>query len=151
MMGLYVYVPPHLFEPFVCITMLGGGVSLAFANTPVMAEVIYAVMAKQERYPCLAKNSGGYGLAYGMFMTMFSFGSLTASTISPIILEKWNWTGLILSLVVCCIVSMIPVALWTGDKGETNRFLSKKAISSRWKKWTKGGQAADIHELQAMT
>ena len=108
--------------------MLCAGVSLSFANTPVMAEVIYAVIDKQDKYPSLRRNSGGYGLAYGMFMTVFSIGSLTASLISPKILAVWDWDGLMFSLALCSLFAVVPVALWTGKKGLKGRICSKKRV-----------------------
>ncbi|CAM1500993.1 Fc.00g101550.m01.CDS01 [Cosmosporella sp. VM-42] len=73
-MSMVTYLPKHHIEMFMWTLMLCVGTSLSFANTPVMAEVIYAVIDKQGQYPSLRRNSGGYGLAYGMFMTVFSIG-----------------------------------------------------------------------------
>ncbi|KAF7563074.1 hypothetical protein G7046_g1061 [Stylonectria norvegica] len=108
------------------LLMTCAGISLSFVETPIMAEVIYAVKDKQDRYPVLQQNSGGYGLAYGMFMTIFSVGAATASIISPIILQHVGWRALMASLAICCIIGVIPVSIWTGDKSCKGRLGSRE-------------------------
>ncbi|KAH8699871.1 major facilitator superfamily domain-containing protein, partial [Ilyonectria robusta] len=39
--------------PIIWVLMACAGISLSFANTPVMAEIVYALMGKQDRYPSL--------------------------------------------------------------------------------------------------
>ncbi|KAH7148849.1 major facilitator superfamily domain-containing protein [Dactylonectria macrodidyma] len=112
------------------ILMLCAGTSLSFANTPVMAEIVYALVEKQGKYPSLRRNSGGYGLAYGMFMTIFSLGSTTASAGSPPFLKlKHGWSAAMYSLAGCCLLTIIPVALWTGSKRPKGRWGMRKGSS----------------------
>ncbi|KAF4972891.1 hypothetical protein FZEAL_9495 [Fusarium zealandicum] len=103
------------------ILMLCAGVSLAVANTPIMAEIIYSLVNKQTKYQWLRQYSGGYGMAYGAFMTIFSLGSLTASLATPAILRKHGWAALMYSLIACCIFGTIPMALWAGPKQPMGR------------------------------
>ncbi|KAF4973810.1 hypothetical protein FSARC_3 [Fusarium sarcochroum] len=107
--------------------MLCAGISLAFANTPVMAEIMYSITSKRDQYPWLKHYSGGYGMAYGAFMTLFSFGSLTASKITPLILDRFGWEGLMYSMVVCCVLGAIPIALWAGEKSPQGVWGMRKA------------------------
>ncbi|KAK7423625.1 hypothetical protein QQZ08_008979 [Neonectria magnoliae] len=114
------------------ILMTCAGISLSFANTPVMAEIVYALMEKQDRYPSLRRNSGGYGLAYGMFMTVFSLGSVTASAGSPhfLQLEDHGWSAAMYSLAGSCLFAVVPVALWTGRKPPGGRLgMRRKPLS----------------------
>lgn len=117
--------------PIIWVLMACAGISLSFANTPVMAEIVYALMGKQDRYPSLRRNSGGYGLAYGLFMTVFSLGSVTASAGSPSFLKlEYGWSAAMYSLAGCCLFAVVPVALWTGQKPPGGRFgMQKKGIN----------------------
>lgn len=117
--------------PIIWVLMACAGISLSFANTPVMAEIVYALMGKQDRYPSLRRNSGGYGLAYGLFMTVFSLGSVTASAGSPSFLKlEYGWSAAMYSLAGCCLFAVVPVALWTGQKPPGGRFgMQKKEIN----------------------
>jgi MFS family permease len=109
------------------VLMACAGISLSIANTPVMAEVVYTLVSKQDEYPILRRNSGGYGLAYGMFMTVFSLGSATASAGSPPILEtEHGWRKVLYSLAAVCVVTVIPVAIWTGAKRPGGRMGMRK-------------------------
>ncbi|KAM5352256.1 hypothetical protein ACJ41O_004979 [Fusarium nematophilum] len=96
------------------ILMVCAGVALAIANTPVMAEIIFSLLDKQDQNQWLRHYSGGYGLAYGSFMTLFSLGSLTASLATPVILERHGWAALMYSLAACCIFGTVSMALWAG-------------------------------------
>ncbi|KAH7149610.1 major facilitator superfamily domain-containing protein [Dactylonectria estremocensis] len=117
--------------PLVMWLLVGcAGISLSFANTPVMAEIVYALMDKQERYPALRQNSGGYGLAYGLFMTVFSLGSATASAGSPPFLNfKHGWSAAMYSLAGCSLLAVLPVALLTGQKRPAGRWGMRKKPS----------------------
>ncbi|KPM42016.1 hypothetical protein AK830_g4514 [Neonectria ditissima] len=108
--------------------MACAGISLSFANTPVMAEVVYALMDKQDRYPSLRRNAGGYGMAYGMFMTVFSLGSATASAGSPHFLELGGnaWAAAMYSLAASCLFAVVPVAMFTGPKPSCGRPFARR-------------------------
>ncbi|KAJ4265450.1 hypothetical protein NW762_004738 [Fusarium torreyae] len=54
-------VPPLLWMLMVC-----AGISLAFANTPVMAETMYSATSKRKQHPWPQHYSSGYGMTYGV-------------------------------------------------------------------------------------
>ncbi|KAI5462617.1 hypothetical protein BGZ63DRAFT_423859 [Mariannaea sp. PMI_226] len=87
-----------------------------------MAEIVYTLQSKQDRYPVLRRNSGGYGLAYGIFMTVFSLGCVSASAGSPPMLGLKNgWNMVMYSLAGICLITSFPIALWTGRKSPGGR------------------------------
>ncbi|KAM0557156.1 hypothetical protein ACHAPJ_005419 [Fusarium lateritium] len=66
-------VPPLLRMLMVC-----AGISLTFANTPVMAEIMYSVTSKRKQHPWLHHYSSGYGMAlksrdFGLISTKVEF------------------------------------------------------------------------------
>lgn len=118
---------PGGFPVLFWILMPCAGTALAVANTPIMAEIIYTLMSKQDNYPILKRNSGGYGLAYGIFMTVFSLGSATASAVSPLLLQMdHGWKVVMYSLAAVCLAVTVPVAVWSGRKAPHGRLGMRK-------------------------
>jgi MFS family permease len=104
------------------------GVGIALVNTPITAEVVFTVIEKEQRHPSLQENAGGYGIAYGFFMTAIALGATLGSFVSTWIIESYGWKPLMLTLATCCLLTAIPVGLWLGPKRDGGRWSCRKFL-----------------------
>lgn len=77
----------------VILTLLGITM-LTFANTPLLAEMTYAIEAKEHRRPGIWGEKGVYGIAYGLWTTAFALGGTLGSIMAGYINAGPGWETL---------------------------------------------------------
>lgn len=90
------------------------GVTLTFANTPLMAEITYAIDAEEAASPGVFGKNGVYGLGYGLFCTSFALGGSVGSLMSGYVMDGAGWETLTWVLGVWMASGAVVVALGVG-------------------------------------
>lgn len=90
------------------------GVTLTFANTPLMAEITYAIDAEEAASPGVFGKNGVYGLGYGLFCTSFALGGSVGSLMSGYVMDGAGWKTLTWVLAVWMASGAVVVALGVG-------------------------------------
>ncbi|KAJ0119987.1 mfs transporter [Diaporthe amygdali] len=90
------------------------GVTLTFANTPLMAEITYAIDAEEAASPGIFGKNGVYGLGYGLFCTSFALGGSVGSLMSGYVMDDSGWGTLTWVLGVWMASGAVVVALGVG-------------------------------------
>lgn len=90
------------------------GVTLAFANTPLMAEITYAIEAEEIKTPGVFGKKGVYGLGYGLFCTSFALGGSVGSLFSGYVMASRGWGTLTWALAIWMASGAVVVGLFAG-------------------------------------
>ncbi|KAK4219134.1 major facilitator superfamily domain-containing protein [Rhypophila decipiens] len=100
----------------VLLTLLGITM-LTFANTPLLAEMTYAIEAKEHRRPGIWGEKGIYGIAYGLWTTAFALGGTIGSIMAGYINAGPGWGTLTWVLGLWSALGAI-VCFGLGPKGD---------------------------------
>lgn len=92
------------------------GVTLTFSNTPLMAEITYAIEAEEAKTPGVFGAKGVYGLGYGLFCTSFALGGSVGSLLSGYVMAARGWGTLTWALAVWTAGGAVVVGLFAGGK-----------------------------------
>lgn len=92
------------------------GVSLVFANTPLMSEISYAIADMEAKEPGFFGQQSVYGLGYGMFCTSFSLGGTIGTLMSGYVMAGRGWGTFTWAMAVWMAGGAIAVGLWLGEK-----------------------------------
>lgn len=92
------------------------GVTLSFANTPLMAEITYAIEAKEAKTPGVFGAKGVYGLGYGLFCTSFALGGSIGSLMSGYVMAARGWSTLTWALAVWMSGGAVVIGLFGGAR-----------------------------------
>jgi MFS family permease len=92
------------------------GLTLTFCNTPLMAEITYAIEEKEARRPGMWGEKGVYGVGYGLFTTAFALGGTAGSLLSGYVQAGPGWGTMTWALAVWMAAGIPVVALWVGGK-----------------------------------
>ncbi|KUI58446.1 hypothetical protein VP1G_05701 [Cytospora mali] len=108
------------------------GVTLVFSNTPLMAEITYAIEAEEAKSPGIFGKNGVYGLGYGLFCTAFALGGSIGSLMSGYVMAGAGWSTLTWALAVWMAGGAVVVALAVGGKpaGGTKTLLHREENST---------------------
>ena len=87
---------------------------MAMTISPVMAEFIIIVEAKERESPGLFGGAGAYAQAYGLFNTAWAAGYLVGPVWAGYVENEAGWGTMTWSLGVLSALSAIPVILYTG-------------------------------------
>ncbi|KAG9229557.1 major facilitator superfamily domain-containing protein, partial [Amylocarpus encephaloides] len=90
------------------------GVGLAFVLPPLMAEITYAVEAKERERPGRFGKTGAYASAYGLFIAAFATGTLIGPVWSGYVRDDAGWGTMSWTLGLFSFAGAVPCALWTG-------------------------------------
>lgn len=97
------------------LSLLGG--TLTLSNTPLMAEITYAIAAEEERCgPGVFGTTGVYGLGYGLFCTSFALGGSAGSLLAGYVMASAGWGTLMWALAVWMAGGAVVVGLAVGGK-----------------------------------
>ncbi|KAJ4410313.1 hypothetical protein N0V82_009260 [Gnomoniopsis sp. IMI 355080] len=92
------------------------GVTLSFANTPLMAEITYAIEAEEAETPGVFGTKGVYGLGYGLFCTSFALGGSIGSLMSGYVMAARGWGTLTWALAVWMAGGAVVIGLFAGAR-----------------------------------
>lgn len=96
------------------LTLLGVTL-LTLANTPIMAEMTYAIDTKEARRPGMWGEKGIYGVAYGLWTTCFALGGTVGSIMAGYLQAGPGWEKMTSSLAIWCAVGAL-VAFGLGSR-----------------------------------
>jgi nitrate/nitrite transporter NarK len=99
-----------------CVLLTLLGVTLFLSNTPLMAEITYAIDDKDKRHPGIWGERGVYGIAYGLFTTAFALGGTIGSIMSGEIVANSGWEPATWSLAIWYSAAVPVVAIWVGRR-----------------------------------
>lgn len=128
--GFALSIPPFVCLRFVTDSTVGHKVLLGallailggtftFANTPLMAEITYAIDAEEAASPGLFGKKGVYGLGYGLFCTSFALGGSVGSLMSGYVMDGAGWATLTWVLAVWMASGAVVVAWGVGGGKQT--------------------------------
>ncbi|KAI3395040.1 hypothetical protein diail_1863 [Diaporthe ilicicola] len=106
------------------------GVTLTFANTPLMAEITYAIDAEEAASPGIFGQKGVYGLGYGLFCTSFALGGSAGSLMSGYVMNDAGWGTLTWVLAIWMASGTVVVALGVGEGKTTTPKGSREAAGA---------------------
>ena len=92
------------------------GLTMTFCNTPLMAEITYAIEEKEARRPGMWGEKGVYGIGYGLFTTAFALGGTAGSLLSGYVVAGPGWGTMTWALAIWAAAGIPVVALWVGGK-----------------------------------
>ncbi|GAB7364646.1 hypothetical protein MBLNU230_g5449t1 [Neophaeotheca triangularis] len=105
------------------------GIALALQLTPVMAEITYTVVAKEQKQaPGFFGKNGAYAQAYGLFNMGFAAGSLVGPLVAGMVVQAHGWGLATLILGILSIVTAVPVVIWTGGSIRKKRGSDREAF-----------------------
>ncbi|KAK3685799.1 major facilitator superfamily domain-containing protein [Podospora appendiculata] len=84
-----------------------GATLLALANTPLMAEMTYAIDAQEASQPGFWGENGVYGIAYGLWTTAFALGGTIGSIMSGYLHAGPGWATMAWSLALWSFVGAV--------------------------------------------
>ncbi|KAK5010506.1 hypothetical protein LTR28_009490 [Elasticomyces elasticus] len=91
------------------------GMTLNLVLTPLMAEVTYAVEAKEKKHPDRSFGPyGAYAQAYGLFNMAFAGGCLVGPLLGGFVNQKAGWGATTLALGILSLFSALPSVVWSG-------------------------------------
>jgi MFS family permease len=99
-----------------CVLLVLLGFTLTLSNTPLMAEITYAIDDKEKRHPGIWGEKGVYGIAYGLFTTAFALGGTVGSLMSGLIVADYGWVPVTWSLAIWYVAAIPVVAIWVGGR-----------------------------------
>ena len=90
------------------------GLALTLVMPPLMAEITYAVEAKERQNPGRFGPTGAYAQAYGLFVAAFAAGTLIGPIWSGYVRDAAGWGTMSWSLGLFSIAGAIPCLIFTG-------------------------------------
>ncbi|KAK3328319.1 major facilitator superfamily domain-containing protein [Cercophora scortea] len=99
---------------------------LALANTPLMAEMTYAIDAQEADQPGFWGENGVYGIAYGLWTFAFALGGTIGSIMSGYLHAGPGWATMAWSLAIWSFVGAV-VSLGLGPASSKPKFTSSAA------------------------
>lgn len=102
-------------KALLCALLALVGFFLILAITPVMAEVTYAVMAKERRRPRGYYGAhGAYAQAYSLFNIAWAAGCMVGPLLAGLVVEAEGWSAATLILGCVAVFTVVPTVVWTG-------------------------------------
>lgn len=100
-----------------CALLALVGLCLTLALTPIMAEVTYAVMDKENARPrgYYGKN-GAYAQAYSLFNMAWAGGCMVGPLLAGLVVNAEGWPTATLILGCVSALTVVPVVVWTGGR-----------------------------------
>lgn len=91
------------------------GLCLTLVLTPMMAEIAYAVDAKEQRHaPGFFGKNGAYAQAYSLFNIAWAAGFMIGPLLAGLVNQANGWATATLILGCVSLFTAIPTAIWTG-------------------------------------
>lgn len=97
------------------------GVTLTCSNTPLMAEITYAIAAEEAKSPGIFGQKGVYGLGYGLFCTSFALGGSIGALMSGYVMAGAGWKTLMWALAVWTAGGAVVVGFFVGENTKSSQ------------------------------
>ena len=97
-----------------CSLLALSGVGLCLVLPPLLAEITYAVAAKEKENPGVFGNSGAYAQAYGLFIMAYAAGTIIGPVLAGHVRVNRGWGTMTWMLGLFSATAAIPVLIWTG-------------------------------------
>ena len=120
-----------------CVLLALIGFALTLVMPPLMAEITYAVEAKEKADPGRFGTTGAYAQAYGLFVTAFAAGTLIGPIWAGYVEDTAGWGTMTWSLGLFSLAGAIPCLIYTGGlitqmnaKSGDERAIGRAAIAA---------------------
>lgn len=97
------------------------GATLTCSNTPLMAEITYAIAAEEAKSPGVFGQKGVYGLGYGLFCTSFALGGSIGALMSGYVMAGAGWKTLMWALAVWTAGGAVVVGFFVGENTKSSQ------------------------------
>lgn len=97
-----------------CALLALTGGCIASGIIPLMVEVTYAVMAKEEKSPDIFGKGGAMALAYGILNAAYAAGSVVGPFFAGFIRDSAGWSTMTWALALITGISGVPLLLFVG-------------------------------------
>jgi MFS family permease len=104
------------------------GFAMCLSNTPLMAEITYAIEEKEARRPGMWGEKGVYGIAYGLFTTAFALGGFVGSLMTGYLVAGPGWGTMTWALAIWSAGGAVVVAFFLGGKREKRKALQDEGV-----------------------
>ncbi|KAF3008157.1 hypothetical protein E8E14_003723 [Neopestalotiopsis sp. 37M] len=151
--GYVATIPPVICLRFVTEDTIGHkvllavllaiiGVSLAFSNTPLMAEITYVIVEKAETNPGIFGEKGAFGIGYGLFTMAFAAGGVVGPLWAGYVNDSAGWGTAMWSLGVWAASGAVVVVVWLGSKSPQKKQDNRRQQQQQQQGDTEGGREA---------
>ena len=114
-------------KALLCALLALIGLSLTLALTPIMAEVTYAVMDKEDARPRgYYGRNGAYAQAYSLFNMAWAGGCMVGPLLAGLVVNAEGWPTATLILGCVSAFTVVPVVVWTGGRWGKERKNGRK-------------------------
>ncbi|KXJ90963.1 major facilitator superfamily domain-containing protein [Microdochium bolleyi] len=114
------------------------GTALAFSNTPLMAEISYAIDALEAADPGCFGEKGAFGVGYGLFTMAFALGGVIGPLWAGYVIAAAGWGTMGWSFALLAASAAVVGVLWLG--GPVKAWRKEEAAEERQSE--EGGQSA---------
>ncbi|KAH7025940.1 major facilitator superfamily domain-containing protein [Microdochium trichocladiopsis] len=90
------------------------GTALAFSNTPLMAEISYAIEAEEVANPGCFGDKGAFGVGYGLFTMAFALGGVVGPLWAGYVVASAGWGTMGWSFALFSASAAVVGVLWLG-------------------------------------
>lgn len=90
------------------------GTALAFSNTPLMAEISYAIEAEEAANPGCFGDKGAFGVGYGLFTMAFALGGVVGPLLAGYVVASAGWGTMTWSFAVLAASAAVVGSVWLG-------------------------------------
>ena len=99
-----------------CALLVLIGIAFTISNTPLMAEISYAIDAKETECPGIWGEKGVYGIGYGFFNTSFALGGAIGSLMAGYLVAGPGWGTMTWVMGLWFAVGAVFVSFLVGGK-----------------------------------
>ncbi|KLU86403.1 membrane transporter [Magnaporthiopsis poae ATCC 64411] len=90
------------------------GITMGLADSPMMAEITYAIQDAEAENPGMWGDNGVYGIAYGLFTTFYALGETCGGLMGGYLVSGPGWSTYTWVISIWCLVGSIAVVLYVG-------------------------------------
>ncbi|KAL8392275.1 hypothetical protein RB595_002464 [Gaeumannomyces hyphopodioides] len=90
------------------------GMTMGMADSPLMAEITYAIQDAEAANPGMWGEKGVYGAAYGLFTTFYALGETCGGLMGGYLVSGVGWSTYTWAISLWCVVGSIAVVLYVG-------------------------------------
>lgn len=104
------------------------GTALAFSNTPLMAEISYAIEAEEAANPGCFGEKGAFGVGYGLFTMAFALGGVVGPLWAGYVVASAGWGTMAWSFAVLAASAAGVGFIWLG--GSVRNKVEDQAVAT---------------------
>ncbi|KAL8357680.1 hypothetical protein RB598_002464 [Gaeumannomyces tritici] len=90
------------------------GIAMRMADSPLMAEITYAIQDAEAADPGMWGEKGVYGAAYGLFTTFYALGETCGGLMGGYLVSGVGWSTYTWAISLWCVVGSVAIVLYVG-------------------------------------